>query len=76
MCAHCNCMAGADEACSHIAASLHTTWTGVGMQQEKAIIPERYRWLEATELVCILATIVPSPFRLHFACITDPICEA
>ena len=48
LCAHCNCMAGAGEACSHIAALLYTVMTGVRMQQETAITSERCQWLEAT----------------------------
>ena len=46
--AHCNCMAGAGEACLHIAALLYTVITGVRMQQETAITFERCQWLEAT----------------------------
>jgi len=48
VCAHCNCMAGAGEACSHIAALLYTIWTGVRLQQETAITSQRCQWLEAT----------------------------
>ena len=41
-------MAGAGEACSHLAALLYTVMTGVRMQQETAIISEQCQWLEAT----------------------------
>ena len=46
-CAHCNCMAGAEEACSHIAALLYTV-SGVRMQQETSITSEQSQWLEVT----------------------------
>ena len=35
--AYCNCMPGAGEACSHIAALLYAVMTGVRIQQETAI---------------------------------------
>ena len=57
MCAHCNCMAGAGEACSHIAALLYTIWTGVRMRKETAITSERCRWLEATGPVHVIVII-------------------
>jgi len=52
VCTHCNCMAGAGEACSHIAALLYTVMTGVRIKQETAVTSQRCQWLEATGAVC------------------------
>ena len=48
ICAHCNCMAGAGEACSHIAAMLYTVATAVRIEKETACTSVRCKWLEPT----------------------------
>lgn len=46
ICAHCNCMAGAGEACSHIAAMLYVVMAGVRMREETSCTSTLCRWLE------------------------------
>ena len=46
ICAHCNCMAGAGEACSHIAAMLYAIMAGVRMREETSCTSTLCRWLE------------------------------
>ena len=48
LCAYCKCMAGAGEACSHLATLLFTAMTGIRMEQETAITSECCQWFEAT----------------------------
>ena len=55
ICAHCNCMAGAGEACSHIAAMLYAIMAGVRMRDETSCTSTICRWLEptTTKQVCL-----------------------
>ena len=46
ICAHCNCMAGAGEACSHIAAMLYAIMAWVRMCEETSCTSTLCRWLE------------------------------
>jgi len=50
VCAHCNCRAGAGEACSHIAAMLYAIVTGVRIEQETACTSVCCKWLEPANL--------------------------
>ena len=44
-CAHCNCMAGLSEACSHIGAVLFALEAGVRMRQSVTCTQEKGKWL-------------------------------
>ena len=44
-CAHCKCMAGAGEACSHIGALLYAIMTGVRVRDETACTFVTCQWL-------------------------------
>ena len=46
ICAHCNCMAGTSEACSHIAAMLYAVMAGVRMCDETSCTSTLCQWLE------------------------------
>ena len=48
VCAHCNCMAGAGEACSHIGALLYTIMAGVRVHDETACTSVTCSWLAPT----------------------------
>lgn len=48
ICTHCHCMAGAGEACSHIAAVLYAVMAGVKMDDETSYTFTLCRWLEPT----------------------------
>ena len=45
LCAHCNCMAGAGEACSHVVALLYTIMAGVMMNQQTSCTSLSCQWL-------------------------------
>ena len=45
ICAHCNCMAGAGEACSHVAALLYSVMTSVRIREETACTSVACQWL-------------------------------
>ena len=45
VCAHCNCMAGAGEACSHIAALLYSTMAKADMVKNTSCTSERCSWI-------------------------------
>ena len=46
ICVHCNCMAGAGEACSHMAAMLYAIMAGVRMREETSCTSTLCRWLD------------------------------
>ena len=48
ICAHCNCMAGAGEACSHVAATLYAVMAGVRLRDEASCTSEPCQWLAPT----------------------------
>ena len=45
ICAHCNCLAGAGEACSHIAALLYAIMAGVKLEKETSCTSVKSKWL-------------------------------
>ena len=47
-CVHCNCMAGAGEACSHIGALLYAIMAGVHVRDETACTSVACSWLAPT----------------------------
>lgn len=47
-CTHCNCMAGAGEACSHIGALLYAIMAGVHVHDETACTSVACSWLAPT----------------------------
>ena len=48
ICAHCNCMVGAGEACSHVAAMLYAIMFGMRMRDETSCTSMICQWLEPT----------------------------
>ena len=46
ICAHCNCMAGAGEACSHVAALLYAVMAKANLTKETACTSVKCSWLQ------------------------------
>ncbi|KAL5471123.1 hypothetical protein EMCRGX_G029204, partial [Ephydatia muelleri] len=46
LCAHCNCMAGVGEACSHIAALLYFVRTKANLNKQASCTSKLYTWLQ------------------------------
>lgn len=44
-CAHCNCMAGAEEACSHVAALLYSGMAKVNLRKQSSCTSEKCSWI-------------------------------
>ena len=56
ICAHCNCMAGAGEACSHIAALLYAVMAKANLMNETACTSVRCSWLQPShnaQVICV-----------------------
>lgn len=45
LCTHCHCVAGAGEACSHVAALLYAIMAGVKLQQQNFCTSVQCQWL-------------------------------
>ena len=63
ICAHCNCMAGAGEACSHVAALLYAVMAKANLTKETACTSVKCSWIQPShnaqvKCACICAVCV------------------
>ena len=69
ICAHCNCMAGAGEACSHVAALLYAVMAKVNFNKETACTSVRCSWLQPShnaQVKCVCGfKLVNSGLKIH-----------
>ena len=72
ICAHCNCMAGAGDACSHVAALLYAVMAKANLTKETACTSVKCSWLQPSCMhmcsVCVHVCVCVSVFVCVHVC--------
>ena len=75
ICAHCNCMAGAGEACSHVAALLYAVMAKANLTKETACTSVKCSWLQPSgvhayvQCVCVCVCMCACVFQCLCVCV-------